>query len=313
MISKVFTGHSFGGSVQYVCKDQRRATVLASEGVRGHDHKLMIEDFKLQHESRPSKTKACFHSILSFYPGENPGDAKMIEIAQKYLKELGITDTQYCITKHTDKAHIHLHIIANLVNNEGESIKDNWIGLRGKKAAQRLTEEYKLVPAVGKNLELTHMESLSESEANRYKIYKAITDLLPHCRTMYELENLLLKQGIETQYKYKGQTQEKQGISFKLGDDCFKGSQIDRKFSLGNLEKSLGLQQKYSVKQASPFEPAVLLRPRPHGSFLEQQGQHFGKQLPTIIDALLKTEDTYKAMPYELSGKKKRKKKGLSR
>jgi len=131
MVSKVFTGHSFNGSVRYVCHDQRRAVILATEGVRGHDYKLMIQDFQMQHGLRPSKKQACFHSILSFYPGENPGDAIMVEIAKKYLEDLGITNTQYSITKHTDKAHLHLHIIANMVNNEGKSIKDNWIGLRG--------------------------------------------------------------------------------------------------------------------------------------------------------------------------------------
>ena len=42
MLSKVFTGHSFYGSVRYVCQDQSRSLVLATEGVRGHDYKLMI-------------------------------------------------------------------------------------------------------------------------------------------------------------------------------------------------------------------------------------------------------------------------------
>src|SRR5437016_10469757 len=130
MLSKVFTGHSFYGSVRYVCQDQRRAVVLEAEGVRGHEYKLMIQDFERKHSLRPTKKQACFHSILSFYPGENPGDAKMVEIAKRYLEDLRITNTQYSITKHTDKAHLHLHIIANMVNNEGQAIKDNWIGLR---------------------------------------------------------------------------------------------------------------------------------------------------------------------------------------
>src|SRR5205823_3410498 len=176
----------------------------------------MIQDFEMQHGLRPSKKQACFHSILSFYPGENPGDKKMVEIAKKYLVDLGITNTQYSITKDTDKAHLHLHIIANMVNNEGQTIKDNWIGLRGKKIAQRLTLEYKLVQVLEKNLELTHFESLSQSEANKYKIYTAIRENLPHCKTMDDLRNRLLKQGIDTLYKYKGQTQEKQGVSFKI-------------------------------------------------------------------------------------------------
>ncbi len=67
---------------------------------------------------------------------------------------------------------------------------------------------------------------------------------LPSCRTMKDLENKLQSQGIETQYKYKGETLEKQGVSFKISEDCFKGRQVDRQFSLGNLEKTLALNQK---------------------------------------------------------------------
>ena len=32
------------------------------------------------------------------------------------------------VVKHIDKNHFHLHILANLVDNNGEVIKDNWIG-----------------------------------------------------------------------------------------------------------------------------------------------------------------------------------------
>ena len=124
MISKVFPGHSFYHACRYVCLKQG-ASILETEGVRAHDHKLMSDDFILQNALRPSKKQACFHSALSFYPGENPGDAKMVQIAKEYLEGLCIKNTQFAIAKHTDKAHIHLHVLANMVNNQGESIKDN--------------------------------------------------------------------------------------------------------------------------------------------------------------------------------------------
>ena len=185
------------------------------KGVRGHDYKLMAADFEMQQQLRPSKHQACFHSIISFYPDENPSDEIMKEIAEKYLAALGILNTQYAICKHTDKAHLHLHIVANMVSNEGKAIKDGWIGLRGKKIAQHLTEEYRLIPAITKNIEQTNLEALNDLEAAKYKIYIAIAENLPHCKTMEELESHLLKLSLQIQYKYKGQTNERQGISFK--------------------------------------------------------------------------------------------------
>lgn len=248
MISKAVPANSFYHTCRYISNKQG-AEILLVEGVRGHSYKLMAEDFIRQQQMRPSKKLACFHGILSFYPGENPSNEMMKEVAKKYLDQLGMVNTQYAVSKHTDKAHLHLHIVANMVNNDGKSITDSYIGLRGKKIAQRLTQEYKLIPALEKNLKLTHLENLSETEANRYKIYIAISENLPHCRNMEELEKRLLKLGIETQYKYKGQTEEKQGISFKIGNFCYKGSQVDRKFSFAGLEKSLALKQKQVFEQ----------------------------------------------------------------
>src|SRR5699024_6905919 len=118
------------------------------------------------------------------------------EIARKYLCKIGLNNTQYAVAKHTDRKHLHLHIIANLVNNDGEVVNDSWIGLRGKKAAQKLTETYRLVPAKRKNLRLTHAEALTQNEASRYKIYEAILKNLPGCRDLRDLEKRLKKQGI---------------------------------------------------------------------------------------------------------------------
>lgn len=247
MVSKVLTGHSFYGTIRYICQQQKQAEILACEGVRAYDYRLMIQDFLLQKQLRPSKQQACFHGVLSFYPGENPDSEKMVAIAKEYLAEVGLTDTQYMVAKHADKKHLHLHIVANLVNNYGKSIQDNWIGYRGKKAAQRLTQVYGLTPALQKDLTQTNRQALHRSEAVKYDIYAAILESLPRCRTMEQLEVALLKAGIETQYKYKSGTTERQGVSFRKGDDCFKGSQVDRRFSLGHLEKTLALQRRQTL------------------------------------------------------------------
>lgn len=248
MVSKVISGKSFHGCCRYVCQDIVRSVVLTTEGVRGHNHKLMADDFEMQKAMRPGKEKAVFHGILSFYPGENLPDQKMVEIAKEYLEKSGIQNTQYSITKHTDKKHIHLHIIANMVNNKGESISDSWLGSRARRVAQELTIKHDLKQALAKKLELTNLEALSEYEALKYSIYQRIQNTLPNCTNLSQLEENLLKQGIDTVYKYKGLTNEVQGISFKMEKFSYKASQIDRKFSYGKLEQTLKLQREGCLK-----------------------------------------------------------------
>ncbi len=315
MISKPVPANSFYHTCRYIAQKQG-AEVLLAEGVRTHDFKLMAADFEMQKQLRPAKTMACFHSILSFYPGEKPSDAMMREIANKYLQELGIVNTQYAVSKHTDKAHLHMHIVANMVNNDGKAITDSWIGLRGKKIAQKLTLEYNLTQALEKNLKLTNLESLSQLEANKYKIYIAIAENLPECRTLEELEKRLLKHGITMQFKYKGQTQERQGVSFKIGNLCFKGSQVDRKFSYTGLTKTLELQQKQILFQQKQPDKITLvnLKNEKNNSIIHKDRfkkntgentislhEQLTKNLIKTFDNLLKPDNQSDQMPYELT------------
>ena len=303
MISKVITGKTFYGACRYVCMDQKRAEVLDTEGIRDYDYKLMAADFEMQHAFRPSLSKAVFHGILSFYPGEKVEDKMMVEIAKEYLQKVDITNTQFVIVKHVDKSHSHLHIIANLVNNKGETIKDNWIGLRGKKVAQELTIKYGLKQAVSKNLSLTNLEALNEKEANKYKIYQAILEQLPLSKNLDDLKERLVKRKIETLYKYKGQTSELQGISFKVGEFKYKGSDIDRKFSVNQLVKSIK-QQQVNLLKPLPANSSTLLPKNNHPETVRQKGRD-----KSLFEELMKPLKNDQSVPHELLLRKHKEKK----
>jgi hypothetical protein len=203
----------------------------------------MAEDFEHQRTLRPEKSQAVFHAVLSFYPRERVSDDKMVQIAQQYLERIGMVNTQYAITKHTDKDHLHMHIIANRVGKDGHSIDESWVGLRAKKVAQELTGEHELVVAKEKNLDLTHQHSLQPGEAKRYYIYAAIAESLENSSNFTQLHRKLLKRGIETRIRYNDQTQEPEGISFRYGKQCYKGSEIDRDFSFKRLESHFEAKQ----------------------------------------------------------------------
>ncbi|MCW3107416.1 MAG: hypothetical protein JWQ09_1922 [Segetibacter sp.] len=321
MVSKVFSGHSFYHACRYVV-NKPGATVLECEGVRGHDFKVMSDDFIMQQQLRPQKEKACFHCSLSFYPGEKLSDELMVKIAKEYLGKMKITDTQFTITKHTDRKHIHMHVVANMVDNKGEAISDSFLGLRGKKTAQQLTQQYHLVPAIGKHLEQTNYEALHKSEANKYKVYSAIIQALPQCKTMEDLEKKLQLQGIEMQYKYKGQTLEKQGISFKIGENTFKGSKVDRQFSLGNLEKTLvnnqgqGLDTKRDVREdlgAKPIKHADENYDSSQSKVESLLPSGLTRGIEKLVETLIMRGDNYEQSSYELLKENKRKRKKQSR
>jgi Relaxase/Mobilisation nuclease domain len=317
MISKICTGHSFRGSILYICKEAKHAQLLFSEGVRDLNPKHMIQDFELQHQFKPEKRQACFHGILSFYPGEDPGDNKIQEIARKYLEGLNIQNTQLAIFKHADKVHLHIHLIANMVDNNGKTISDRWIGLRGKKLGQKLTSEYKLAQSISKDLSKIQFQSLKEPEKNKYLIYAAIKNQLRESKSMDELEHRLQKLGISMQYKYKGHTNEKQGISFKLGKHSFKGSEIDRMFSYSKLEQTFRLQQEQTLIQRRPETSVMHSENRHQGHSLENIQPGISKtiadSLQKTLELLFKQEQEFEKLPYELSQTAERKRRQRQR
>lgn len=318
MISKVVPADSVYHTCRYIC-NKPGSEVLITDGVREYDHKLMAEDFIRQQQLRPGKQKAFFHGILSFHPSEKPSNEVLQEIAGKYLQRLGIVNTQYSIVKHTDRSHLHLHVVANMVDNDGNVIKDNYIGLRGKKVAQQLTQEYKLIPAIRKDLALTNLENMNEHEVARYKIYMAIAENLPHCNSMEALVNRLQQQGIDTQFKYKGHTQEIQGVSFKTGKFSFKGSQVDRKFSFAGLQKALTQGIKKDIEMMEESKETIQTRSakqdfrKIHSSSKRSSersasddpalnnARKIFKEMNSVADDLLKTESTEENLPYDLT------------
>jgi Relaxase/Mobilisation nuclease domain len=248
MMNKVFpAAQSYYAVCRYVCQDQRRVEILAQEGVRSRDYKLMARDFEMIGELHEGKLKPVFHGILDFYPDEKVNDAMMVEIGRKYLERIGLTHTQYAFAKHIDKAHLHVHIIANRINYNGKFINSYKKEMNSVEMTKSLIREYNLMPMQRKDLQRVNFENLNEVDAKRYRIYQSIMDHLPGCRNLEELEGRLSKLGIETRYRCDEQTGERQGISFRLENRAFSGSKIDQSCSLHRLEKTLAEQQKLTV------------------------------------------------------------------
>jgi hypothetical protein len=261
MISKTFiTGKTFRESCFYVCEDLERSQILEVEGVRKHDLRLMAQDFEAQQAwANPLKENPVYHTVLSYPHGEVPTDEKLVEISNRFLQKVGVADTQHVIAKHTDKEHLHVHILANRVSNTGVIVGEGLVIERGIKAARELTEEYRLRPDRGKDLRQTNFQALHEPDAKRYRLYEAIKEVLPGCQRMEDLEMRLLERGISTRYRIDRGSGERQGISFRVEKYCFKGSEVDRGYSLKGLERTLALQQKQALEEKQALEQAQVL------------------------------------------------------
>ena len=170
-------------------------------------------------------------------------------------------------------------------------------------------------------MKLTNLEALSQTEAEKYKVYIAIAELLPGCKTMEDLERKLAEQNITVQYKLNRQTAEREGISFKIGDLCFKGSQVDRKFSYAGLKNTLALQRSEALKQQEnnrqPQSELERKFPQDHAAakrnHIDSETQEVqigrGKQKDSLLEILMKPQSQEEAIAYPLKKNKEKNKK----
>lgn len=301
MISKVISGQSFTRLCEYLCKDQNRAIVIGSEGVRDYRYELMAKDFERQSCLNKAVKSPVLHIILSYYPGELIADKLLVNISKEYLALQGIKNTQFAIVKHTDRNHLHTHIIVNRIDNNGNTIKDGWIGYKGKKIAQALTLQYGLIKAKKKTPELTQLEQRNEYEVQRFLIYQKIHELLPRCSNIEELKIRLEEAHIQLLYKYKGSSKEIQGVSFQKGVFKYKGSEIDRQLSFLNLTKLLA--QNTGFKQQQKHRSTLQSK---RGSAARETSEIYQWKNKNLLEELLRPEELHDAVPYELIRRKRK-------
>lgn len=241
MIAKIIKGTSFSGVLAYILgKQEGKARILHAEGVRANAQASDIaNDFALQASMRPSVKKPVCHTILSFSAEdtERLSDKVMTDVAKEYLHRMGYADTQYLIVRHLDREHPHLHICINRVNNEGKTISDSNEKYRSTKICKELTEANLL--KWGKGKEAVKRNRLRGNDRLRYEIFDAIQAALPKCTNWQELTSELQKQGVEVQFKTKGQTEKVEGVIFSMDGVSFSGSHIDRSCSYSKLSFAL--------------------------------------------------------------------------
>ncbi|MCM0237663.1 relaxase/mobilization nuclease domain-containing protein [Bacteroides fragilis] len=239
MIGKIKKGSGFKGCVNYVL-GKEQAALLHAEGVLAESKQDIIRSFCMQTEMNPGLKKSVGHIALSYSAVDAPKltDEKMIQLAQEYMCEMKITDTQYIIVRHQDREHPHVHIVFNRINNNGKTISDKNDMYRNEQVCKKLKAKHGLYFAKGK--EQVKQYRLREPDKSKYEIYMAVKNEIGKSKNWQQLQRQLEEKGIGIHFKYKGQTDEVQGISFSKGEYTFKGSEIDRSFSFSKLDKYFG-------------------------------------------------------------------------
>ena len=252
MIAKIVKGSNFKGVVSYILDKEKDAKILICDGLFVEDKNTIAMSFDAQSKMNPKVTKPVGHTSLAFHKEDEHRltDRTMAGIALEYLKEMGITDTQVLIVRHFDKEHPHVHIAFNRIANNGRTISDRNERIRSARICKELTKKYNLYFASGK--ERVKQHRLKEPDKTKYGLYSILKSEVSRCGNWNMLTANLKKQGVEIQFKYKGKSDEVQGIVFTMNGYSFSGSKIDRRFSYSKIEAALERNRHTERMEMSP-------------------------------------------------------------
>ena len=239
MIAKIVKGSGFREVTGYIIDSKKDARIIAHAGLFIEDVNTITKAFEAQAGMNPKVSRPVVHIALGFSKEDESRLTSriMAEIALEYMGRMGIRNTQFFIARHFDKEHPHVHIAFNRIANNGRTISDRNERIRSARICKEITRKYSLYLASGK--EQVKQHRLKEPDKTKYGLYSILKSEVSRCGNWNILAANLKKQGVEIRFKYKGNSDEVQGVVFTMNGYSFSGSKIDRRFSYSKINTAL--------------------------------------------------------------------------
>lgn len=138
MIAKFKNRVDFTGLVCYandIESDKKRGRLLSFQGVCIVSNETIADSFNthLRHPDRKGKIhhigQPVKHVSISFspedahlFPDNKQGDRYMAQLVEEWLRGMDITNAQYIVARHFDKAHSHCHLVYSRIALDGSVI-----------------------------------------------------------------------------------------------------------------------------------------------------------------------------------------------
>lgn len=121
--------------------DRHESELCHTENIIGNTSVELAQYFMDVSTRSSSRVKdPVFHAVVSFAYNEVDPAPEVIEaMARQYLQKMGYANQPWVMYRHTDKQHIHYHIISSRVDvRSGKAISSSYEGLRTKTVLDQL-------------------------------------------------------------------------------------------------------------------------------------------------------------------------------
>lgn len=210
----------------------------------GSTPRALAAEFGAVRAMRPGVGRAVGHVSISVHPDERLTDDQWRETAHAWMEGMGFVNNQYIISRHTDAAHPHIHILVNRITLDGQVVSDAHDYKRQEPIMRNLERQLGLrmvVPSqeVGRTApkkgELEHALRTGETSA-RMRLQNAVDMALGHGCPLENFRDRLALVGVEVRLNMAS-TGFISGISFALDGVAFKGSKLGKSYTWNALQQ----------------------------------------------------------------------------
>lgn len=256
MIAKFKNRIDFAGLVSYandIKSEEKRGRLLSFQGVCVVSNETIADSFNTQLRHPDSRGRVHHigqpvkHVSISFspedahlFPDNEQGDRFMAQLVDEWLRGMGITNAQYIVARHFDKAHPHCHLVYSRIDLEGNVISAFNERIRNAKVCKEIKLRHGLTFS-NMTGEKVNRDRLRPIQQLRFDIKSAAIAAANSSTSWAEFQHALEAHGIEASFSINRSTGEIRGISFAKDGYRVAGSKLSKlKLTYGKLAAKFG-------------------------------------------------------------------------
>lgn len=319
MTPKVIRGAGFRGVLNYILSNRETVDgddappVIIGGNMSSLDARGLAQEFGAARKLRPDAKRPVWHCPLSLPPGENITREKFAAVADDFMKQMGFSEShQYVVVLHSEKQHLHAHVVANRIGIDGKLWHGEREAIRAIAACRELESRHGLraVPMPekkrGEKPQPTPTEALpvatvardsalrAQRRAQRrgtrqndpHALRVAALDALSRSTSHDELARNLARLGVEVEFATRGEPPQPYGWKLRFAgvDEWLSASSVHRSLAWSRASAALEQnreQQELATKEKGMTAPMPAAKSEPAAQAQEAQ------RLSSQVDAAL--------------------------
>ena len=219
-------------SSSYGWNMEKNADVILKQNIVGNSLTEITNEFKLIQ----NQNEKCKRNTLSFVlsptiqDGEKLAPKQLRKITKDFIIDFKLQEHQAVAFVHNDKEHKHVHLYVNRINFKGQAYKDNYIGKRSQKAAERVALLNDLVTV--KDIKI---KKQNKNKIIRKEIFEAHKNILKNKVNDFEEYLLKMNERRITVIPVINKESKLQGFRYHYKNENLKASEIHRSMSFNRF------------------------------------------------------------------------------